>query len=84
MRFYVKCVQCGRVAGVQFTKPASMNTEEEESPEQNIHLDGYIVNCPACSQRRTLRNPPASVRMEVAAILTESEPPQRLKLAAGA
>jgi hypothetical protein len=69
MRYYVKCVQCGRVAGVQFTKLASINTEEEETPEENIHLDGYIVKCPACCQHR-LRNPPASVRMEIAAILT--------------
>ena len=58
MLFYVKCVQCGRVAGVQFTKPVSMNTEEEETPEHNIHLDGYIVKCPgAASSERCETHP---------------------------
>ena len=69
MRFYVKCVHCGRVAGAQFIEPVSTNTEEE-SLELDIHLSGYIVKCPVCSAQQSLRNPPASVRAKVASILT--------------
>ena len=72
MHFYVKCVQCGRVAGVQFIELVSTNSEEKETLEQAIHLGGYVVNCPGCSQQRRLGNPSASVRTEVAAILTEA------------
>ena len=72
MRFYLKCVQCGRVAGVRFIEPVSKDTVEEESLEQDIRLGGYIVKCPACGEQRRPQNPPASVRTEVAAILTDA------------
>jgi len=72
MRFHVKCVQCGRVAGVRFTEPVSTNTGGE-SLEPDIGLGGYTITCPACSRQQGLLNPLASVRTEVAAILTEAK-----------
>jgi hypothetical protein len=44
----------------------------EASPERNIRLAGYLVDCPACEELRGLRNPPASVRAEVTAILADA------------
>jgi hypothetical protein len=44
----------------------------EASPEQNFRLAGYIVDCPACEELRGLRNPPASARTEVTAILADA------------
>jgi hypothetical protein len=73
MRFYVKCVQCGRVTGVQCIEPVSTTSEEFETHETAVHLSGYIVNCPACSPQQSLRHSPDSVRSEVAAILTEAD-----------
>ena len=69
MRFYVKCVHCGRVAGAEFIDPESKNSEVE-SLELAAPLSGYIVKCPGCSEQQRQRNPPAAVRTEVASILT--------------
>jgi hypothetical protein len=70
MRFYVKCVRCGRIAGVSFIEPVS--TTEEELLEQPLCLGGYAIKCPACAQRRQPENPLPLVRSAVAASLTEA------------
>ena len=70
MRFYVKCVQCGHIAGVSFIEPVS--TTEEELLEQPLCLGGYTIKCPACAQRRQPENPLPVVRSAVAASLTEA------------
>jgi hypothetical protein len=70
MRFYVKCVQCGHIAGVSFIEPVS--TTEEELLEQPLCLGGYAIKCPACAQRRQPENPLPLVRSAVAVNLTEA------------
>jgi hypothetical protein len=60
------------VARISFLDPVSTHGSEEASPESNFRLNGYLVGCPACDERRGLRNPPASARTEVTAIFTET------------
>jgi len=72
MRFHVKCVRCGHVAGVRFIDSVSTNSENEDSIELDPHLAGYTIECPACGGRRRPQNPAPQVREEVAANLTEA------------
>ena len=74
MRFHVKCVRCGRIAEVKSSEPVSSNAAIEEPVEPDSHLDGYIIQCPACGELRQSRNPPVLARSAVAAILTEALP----------
>ncbi len=74
MRFHVKCVRCGHVAGIRFIDSETTNSAEEESIEQDPRLAGYTIECPACGERRHPQNPAPHVRATVAANLTESIP----------
>jgi hypothetical protein len=74
MRFHIKCVRCGHVAGIRFIESASTLSAEEESTEQDPPLSGYMIECPACGGRRQPQNPLPQVTAAVAANLTESLP----------
>jgi hypothetical protein len=74
MRFHVKCVRCGHVAGIRFIESASTHPAEEESTEQDPPLSGYTIECPACSGRLQPPIPAPHMRAEVAAKLTEATP----------
>jgi hypothetical protein len=60
------------VARITFLDNFPAGDIEEETPEQKLRLAGYLINCPACDVEERHRNPPASVRAEVTAILTEA------------
>jgi hypothetical protein len=74
MRFRVKCVRCGSVAGIRFIESVSTDSPEEESIEQVPRLGGYTIECPACREQRQPQNPLPHVTVTVAANLTEAIP----------
>jgi hypothetical protein len=59
MLFQVKCVHCERIAILKSEESELAESAEQAASMPLPHLDGYIVDCPACRKRRQWQTLPA-------------------------